>query len=77
MVDVVDIPLVKSPENAKWRPGRGFSRGELREAGVSISAARRNGLPVDLRRKSVHPENVKILKGTDLGGSGPGASSTA
>ncbi|MHA1772196.1 MAG: ribosomal protein L13e [Candidatus Thorarchaeota archaeon] len=77
MVDVVDIPMVKSPENAKWRPGRGYSKGELEKAGLTVRAARRAGYPVDVRRKSVHPENVKILQDIRSGGSGPGTSTAA
>lgn len=43
------------------RKGRGFSLGELNEAGVSLEEARRLGIYVDKRRSTVHPENVEVL----------------
>ena len=57
-------PLVKRRISTRelTRRGRGFSSGELREAGLSVDQARRLGLYVDLRRKTVHVENVKVLK---------------
>jgi ribosomal protein L13E len=44
------------------REGRGFSREELREAGVNLKQALKLGIPTDLRRKTKHEENVKTLK---------------
>ncbi|OYT64617.1 50S ribosomal protein L13e [Candidatus Bathyarchaeota archaeon ex4484_205] len=44
------------------RKGRGFSRNELKEAGLTVAEAKRLGLRVDPRRRSTHPENVKMLK---------------
>jgi large subunit ribosomal protein L13e len=44
------------------RPGRGFSLGELREAGLTPKEAMRLGLYVDKRRRSVHPWNVEALR---------------
>jgi len=44
------------------RGGRGFSRGELREGGVDLKQALKLGIPIDLRRKTKHEENVKTLK---------------
>ncbi len=73
MIEAVDVPMVKSPENAKWRPGRGFSKGELKEAGLTTSEARRMGLPVDVRRKSIHAENVKVLRAAQSSGTGTSA----
>lgn len=61
--------MVKAPRNvsrgqavAKPRRGRGFSLGELRAVNLSASKARRLGLYVDERRRSVHLENVEALK---------------
>lgn len=54
--------MVKSPGDGRRRTGRGFSPGELKEVGLRVREARRRGLPVDHRRKSVHPENVDALR---------------
>ncbi len=61
--------LVKKPRLRKLGPidpglreGRGFSLGEIREVGLTPERARKLGLYVDKRRKSVHPWNVKALK---------------
>ncbi|MEM1925388.1 MAG: ribosomal protein L13e [Pyrobaculum sp.] len=64
----VPRPLVKVPEklniigDTKWKTGRGFSTGELKEVGLNVDQARLLGLPVDERRDSVWPHNVEILK---------------
>jgi ribosomal protein L13E len=44
------------------RPARGFSFGELASAGVPLNAARREGLSLDIRRRSVVEGNVDALK---------------
>jgi len=54
--------MVKSPDGGKPRRGRGFTSGELGQAGLDAGAARGMGLIVDLRRRTVHAENVEILK---------------
>ena len=54
--------MVKSPDGGKPRRGRGFTGGELEQAGLDARAARGMGLIVDLRRRTVHAENVEILK---------------
>lgn len=53
---------VKCPKNARPRRGRGFSREETSQAGLTIEDARKMGLIVDVRRKSVYPENIEALK---------------
>lgn len=44
------------------RAGRGFSIGELGSAGVTLDAARRGEVPLDVRRRSVLEANVEALK---------------
>ena len=44
------------------RLGRGFSRDELREVGLSLKEARKYGIPVDPRRRTKHEENIEMLK---------------
>jgi large subunit ribosomal protein L13e len=53
-------PMVFRPETV--REGRGFSLAEVQAAGLNASEAKTLGIPVDLRRKSTHEENVEILK---------------
>jgi ribosomal protein L13E len=57
-------PIVKRQiRDVKFiRNGRGFSKSELREAGIiNMSMAKSNGIPVDLLRKKKNPENVEQL----------------
>ena len=44
------------------RKGKGFSRGELKEAKIDFKQALKLAIPLDLRRKTKHPENVKPIK---------------
>ena len=45
------------------RRGRGFSRSELKDSGLNnIKIARKNGIPVDMLRKTTNPENIEQLK---------------
>lgn len=53
-------PVVKRKRKA--REGKGFSREELREVGLSLSEALKQGIPIDTRRSTKHEENVKRLK---------------
>ncbi|MCX8184590.1 MAG: ribosomal protein L13e [Sulfolobales archaeon] len=62
-------PYVKSPVLMRdrgvvknLRQGRGFSECELERVGLSIGAAKSLGIHVDVRRKSCHEWNVKILQ---------------
>jgi len=46
----------------KQRRGKGFSREELKRSGLSPKEALKLNIPVDLRRRTVHVENVNIIK---------------
>ncbi|MYA97582.1 MAG: hypothetical protein F4X91_14385 [Nitrospinae bacterium] len=54
-------PLVRDARGV-WRPGRGFSRGELREAGLSLADASRLHIRFDRRRRTTQPVNVASLE---------------
>jgi large subunit ribosomal protein L13e len=49
-------------KDGKQRSGRGFSKGELKGAGLSLKDALRRSIPIDSKRGTVHEENVKALK---------------
>jgi ribosomal protein L13E len=49
-------------DSIRGRPGRGFSFSELTSAGVEFNLARREGLSVDVRRRSSVEGNVEALK---------------
>jgi len=49
-------------QNGKQSIGKGFSRTELEKAGVNKQQAKQIGLPVDVKRKSAHDENVETIK---------------
>ncbi|UCH31354.1 MAG: ribosomal protein L13e [Candidatus Bathyarchaeota archaeon] len=53
--------IVHKKRNDK-RKGRGFSREELKKAGLSPKQALRIGIPIDSRRRTIHPKNVKLVK---------------
>ncbi|MFQ6135596.1 MAG: ribosomal protein L13e [Candidatus Hydrothermarchaeales archaeon] len=44
------------------REGRGFSIGELNEAGLPTIKAKKMGFAVDKRRRTVYPKNVELLR---------------
>jgi len=44
------------------RVGKGFSRDELKAVGLSVKQALKMGIPVDVRRSTMHEENVGALK---------------
>lgn len=49
-------------KNGRVREGKGFSKGELREAGIDFKQALRLKIPIDLKRKTKHEDNIKTLK---------------
>ncbi len=54
-------PVIRK-QNKKQSQGKGFSREELAKAGFDKAQARRFGLPVDEKRKSIHEENIQAIK---------------
>jgi hypothetical protein len=46
----------------RWRKGRGFSPGELEQAGLKRPQARSFKIRTDERRSTVHAQNVAALK---------------
>ena len=55
------IAFVK-PSKTRYRKGRGFSIGELKDAKITIDEARNLGISIDKRRHSVHKTNSNKLK---------------
>jgi len=49
-------------KGGKRRSGKGFSREELKKAGLSLKEALRLGIPVDSRRRTVHEDNINAVK---------------
>jgi len=58
----MSVKAVVKKKSGKTRSGRGFSRGELKEAGIDFQRALKLRLQIDLRRKTKHVENVRALK---------------
>jgi large subunit ribosomal protein L13e len=49
-------------KGGKQRLGKGFSREELKEVGLTLKDALRMGVPVDCQRRTAHEENIQIIK---------------
>ena len=45
-----------------WRWGRGFSRGELHAAGLTVADVLRWSIPVDMHRRSTHQVNIDTIR---------------
>ncbi len=56
------IKAVITKQNGKKRQSRGFSLYELKEAGLNKQDAKKIGIPLDIKRKSTHAENIATLK---------------
>lgn len=52
---------VMSPAGG-WRIGKGFSIGELRDAGLAAREATNRSIPIDRRRRSSHRANVDAIR---------------
>jgi ribosomal protein L13E len=53
--EIRDIKLI--------RKGRGFSMSELKESGLdNLKVAKKNGIPIDVFRKTKIPENIEQLR---------------
>jgi ribosomal protein L13E len=56
------IKAVITKQNGKQSQGRGFSLKELKGACLTKQDAKQIGIPLDVKRKSVHNENIQTLK---------------
>ena len=54
-------PIIKRDFGNIIRIGRGYSIGELLEAGINPRLARNSNIPLDRLRKSAHKENIEQL----------------
>lgn len=50
-------------KGGKQRYGKGFSREELKKGGLSFKEASKLGIPVDFRRRTIHEDNINVIKG--------------
>jgi hypothetical protein len=55
-------PEISAPQSGQKRRGRGFTPEELKQANIGIADARWMAIPIDRRRRTVHPENVALLE---------------
>lgn len=65
MKDAIKRGIVKTVTNGIQisRRGRGYSKNELLQSGVTdIRTARKNKVPIDPFRTTVHEENIEKLK---------------
>ena len=49
-------------EGYKQRQGKGFSKEELKKAGINLAEARKLKIPIDPRRNTAHEGNIETLK---------------
>ena len=62
MTNKASIVKQRGPQIDATRKGRGFSRSELQEAGLSIHSAIRLGIRSDPLRKTKHQKNIDELQ---------------
>ncbi len=53
---------IEKSDDSGQRNGKGFSKGEIKKAGSNPEDARKIGLPVDPRRRTIYDENVEVVK---------------
>lgn len=58
----IEPTVMQSQDSRKLKAGRGFSLGELQDAGLNVHEAKRLSLRIDRRRKTIHTENVTAIK---------------
>jgi ribosomal protein L13E len=56
------VKAIVTKRNGRKSTSRGFSLTELQEAGLTKQNAKKMGIPLDVKRKSAHDENVATLK---------------
>jgi len=56
------IKATVTKRNGRKSTSRGFSLMELRKAGLTRQDAKKMGVPLDVKRKSAHNENVETLR---------------
>lgn len=56
------ITAVVFKKDGKPKEGRGFSKEELKKSALDFRKALRLEIPVDLKRNTLHEENVEALK---------------
>jgi ribosomal protein L13E len=54
-------PIVQK-KKGRTREGKGFSRDELKEVKIDSKQALRLKIPIDLKRRTKHEDNVKTLR---------------
>nr|MDO8079770.1 ribosomal protein L13e [Candidatus Freyarchaeota archaeon] len=57
----IEPSVMQSQDSRKLKAGKGFSLGELQEAGLNVHEAKRLSLRIDRRRKTTHKENVTAI----------------
>lgn len=56
------IKAIVTNRSGRKVESRGFSLTELKNAGLTKQDAKKIGIPLDIKRKSAHDENVETLK---------------
>jgi large subunit ribosomal protein L13e len=60
-IKMKSVAIVRK-KDGRPKDGRGFSMEELQKAELTLKRALKLKIPVDLRRRSLHEENVEALK---------------